>query len=209
MRKEYSKDKMSKCRSNQGFNKGALTFVEMLLVVSLLSVIAVALYNTFSNGLKVWERANRLVAEEDIAIFLEKLTQDLQSALSFSQIQFDGTKNRLSFATIVRTPADSKKKIGEQAYIDEIGRVEYDFDSLRNALYRRQANYSLALKNKFLSERTLTNIRAMEFKYFYHNGGWQDSAHRIVPSAVRMDIEFGDEKNPRRMTRLIGIPIGS
>lgn len=191
----------------------AFTLIEILLVTSLISVISVAIVHTLVNGLKIWQRAGGLDQQEDIAIFFDRLGQELRNSVSFSQMHFDGTKDRIDFGTIVRTPADVKVSHGNNEYVNQIGRVEYYFDGTKKDIYRSQANYSQALNNAFGRKRLLLHrIQSLKFQYVYKSGKdyvLQDKAKNIIPSGVIVDVAFNVGKEKRTMRRLIHIPVGS
>jgi len=196
-----------RCRS-AGF-----TFVEILLVVVLLGVIGVALYNAFANGLAIWERSNYTFAEEDIMIFFDKISYDLRNTLPYSKIRFNGNKHQLAFATVVSTPVDTHKSKGRSYFVDEIGRVEYEFDRSRRQLYRRQGNYSQALDGTFGEERLLmSNGPSVEFLYYYRGIEEYEEAQKatdIIPTLVKITVEFWDGKNKRNMVKVVALPVGT
>ncbi|HSV43921.1 MAG TPA: hypothetical protein VLJ10_05135, partial [Candidatus Bathyarchaeia archaeon] len=78
-------------------NKISFTLIELLLVASLLSLISVSLYQALSNGLRVWQYTRRLSVEEDVMIFLDKLSADLRNSFDYSLFFFDEGKNYVSF----------------------------------------------------------------------------------------------------------------
>lgn len=190
----------------------AFTFVEVLLVITLMTVIAIAIYNGIANGIKVWNKAYQVVKEEDVLVFFEKITRDLRNAASFSQINLKGTRSSISFATIVRTPADPKTEARGE-YIDQIGKVEYAFDKLRQQVVRRQGNYSEALRNSFGKEDLLMeHVSAVEFRYLYKTQKgyeWKDKIEIVIPSSVYVAIEFGGKRNKRKMSKMINLPVGT
>ncbi len=195
-------------------NKKAFTFVEIMLVVALMSVIAVALFHTFSNGLKIWQKANGVVKEEDVSIFFDKIAQDLRGAIVYSGIPFEGEKTKLAFAALVVTRQDANKKPHENMDdIHQIGKVEYSFDEADQAVSRRQANYGQALKKRYGQSRTIvSSIHSMRFEYYLpKSGGYEISSELkgAVPAVIRIEINFGSEKEPRQMIKVINIPIGT
>lgn len=187
------------------------TFVEILLVCSLFSVIAIALFHSLLGGLKIWERGQLVAREDDVALFLEKISLDLANTISFSQISFSGYDDRVAFATLVKTQgaADSK----EEGYLDQIGRVEYFFDRSKGGLYYHHANYSLALKQKYFPDVLLVkDLRSVKFQYYYRtDAGFdvRDKAADVIPAGLIIEVNFGPNKDYRQMRRIIPIPIGS
>jgi type II secretory pathway component PulJ len=192
----------------------SFTLTEMLLVVSLIAMVSLALYHSIANGLKIWDRSQRFRVEEDIAFFLDKLGVDVHNTFAYSSIPWEGKENEISFPTIVRTLKDKHISSGRIDYVEQIGKVEYLFDKINFALYRRQANYGQAVKKRFGPWQVLAHpVRSVRFSYLSKgedNGVWERDTQEILPTAVRVDIELVEDSGEiRRITRLISIPAGS
>ena len=146
--------------------KVGFTLVESLLVISLLSVIAVAVYQSLVAGLKIQERY-RFFKEGEILLLFEKVDQELGSAMPYSKIPFEGALTRVSFPVVAKVPVDKAKKRPAGSWEEQIGRVEYFFDREKHGLYRRQANYSQALQNSYGQAQLLAgNLKSVEFHYY-------------------------------------------
>lgn len=193
------------------FSSRGLTLIEILLVVSLVSLITLALYVSFANGLKVWERSRQLVLEEDMAIFLDKLSHDLRNTYTYSKVSAKGTSTRFVFPAIVHTMADPKMGLPEDAYIDQMGQVEYYFDTTDKSIYRRQANYSQGLKEKFQNSlRLASSIDKLDFQYHYLTDTGEkisDEVLEYMPFGVDVKIEFSDKLGKHVIRRFIDIPL--
>ena len=194
-------------------NRKGFTLVEVLLVVSLMSLITFSIYNAFANGLRVWERGQRLVMEEDIAIFFDKLESDARNSFPYSLIPFSGKETSVSFPSLVRVLVASKTEQGKIAYSKQIGQVEYSFDSTKNILYRRESNYSQATQQKFAPGRTiLSSVRDVQFKYFFSSakkGLSKTDLADELPSSIQVAVSYWDAQgNPREMSRLVNLPLG-
>lgn len=74
--------------------------IEMLLAISIVSVIAIAVYTTFSQGMKLWQRSLREQPDLDVELFLEKATVDLRNAFAYGQAGFSGTESSLEFIRV-------------------------------------------------------------------------------------------------------------
>ena len=201
---------MSKFKIKSKFCNGrGLTLIEILIVVSLMAMISLALYNAFNNGLKIWKLSQRLVVEEDIAIFFDKISQDLRNAYLHSKITFDGTEQRFAFPTIVRVIAPANPTL----YQDQLGRVEYFYDAAERKLYRKQATYGQALGETFEDPQLIAkSIDQVRFRYIYltqQEPKYSEQVLETIPSAVDVEVEFSDTKNRHLLHKLILIPIGS
>lgn len=194
--------------SRRGF-----TFVEMLLVAALLSVIGASLYQSIANGVRVWNRAHRFAVEEDIAVFMDKFRQDLRHSLEYSGLSWEAAGREISFPALITTRADKQVAGDEILYVPQIGRVRYHFDGLGKALIREEANYSQALDNKYGREQTLAEpVEDLDFSYVYKVDGRlkTESGLRpgILPSAVIVELTFLEDTGARRKIRQqVNVPL--
>ncbi|OGX07473.1 MAG: hypothetical protein A2Z88_07210 [Omnitrophica WOR_2 bacterium GWA2_47_8] len=206
---------MSSCPGRRIYIKNrasfsAFTLVEILLVVSLVTMISLTLYNAFSNGLKLWSRSQHLSVEEDIAIFFEKINEELDNSYAFSKFYFKGRTNSFAFPSRVNV---WQKSQGKDAAIKEPGMIEYFFDPLSDDLYKRESNYGVAIERKFSGEDRLifSKIKSVGFKYFLRDSEGRLFSTQItdeMPRGVRIDVTFldgqGQEKN---LSKLIFMPM--
>jgi hypothetical protein len=194
------------------FSKKSFTLIEMLMVTSLLAVTGLAIYHSLVNGIKVWQISNRHTQEEDIAIFFDKVSQDLHNAFPFSLIKFDGKENKFSFATNVRTLKDRWDPNPE--YINQIGRVEYQFNKPNGTLSRRQANYGQAVNDKFDPSRPVVRlVKDVKFAYYVVDGDKIVAKKRTSdqwPVGILIEITFADQgEQDNIMSKFITIPSGN
>ncbi len=189
-----------------------MTFIEILIVVSLLALIGGFFYRSLSQGLKIWKESRSLVLEQDIAIFFEKITYDLKNTFYYSRIGFAGKENQLTFATFVPTPAEQQDLDEDAGPIDQIGKVEYLFDYNQKKLFKRIADYSQALRGNFQPEQLiLSSLDNVTFRYFH-----LDSHHQFIPgdysesipSAVEIQVSYSDETGKKIVQKMISIPVG-
>ena len=191
--------------------QSGFTLIEALLVVSMIAMIGLTLYSTFSNGVKLWQRGQQFVAEEDISIFFDKIGGELRNTFEYSLIGFKGREKAISFPTFVHAPLYSSAK-DKGFYVDQIGRVEYYFDSSKKKLFRRQADYGQALSGDSDAERPLlNNIESVQFNYFFVNrvAGRPERTTFMdeIPVMVRIDVEFVDEKGQKRtLNKIVALP---
>ena len=193
-------------------NRHALTLIEMLIVVCLISIISLAVYKAFSNGIAVWRRSNAVVIEQDIVILFDKIASDLQNAYHYSLMKVDGTSSSFSFPSIVWVLADEKKDSSPEEHIFQMGKVEYFYQALEGKFYRRQANYAQALNNQFqepqLLARSLNNVN---FRYFYAKGLEEiprEQTLGVLPSGIEIEIQFTDQHGQRTLKKFRRIRSG-
>jgi len=190
-----------------------MTLLEILIVVSLISIISIVLFSSLATGLRVWERSRRSLIEQDIVIFLDKISQDIRNSFIYSLIPFQGGEDRLSFPTIVYIPADPYSGLSEGTYVDQIGKVEYYFEILDKGLYRRAANYSQAISDLYGTPRKLVEIiDQLKFHYYYLSEKgelYSRATLEGVPLGVEISVVFSDSLGERVMRKYIDVPLGS
>ncbi|MDP2654617.1 MAG: hypothetical protein Q8Q08_11395 [Candidatus Omnitrophota bacterium] len=191
----------------------AMTMVEILLVISLMSVTALALYSAMATGMTIWDRAARSSGEEDAAIFLDRIGGEMRGALRFSLIAFEGSEDRLSFASPVRVLTDASAG-GPAKIVPQIGRVEYVFDRDKHVLFRRQAEYGQALQGQMGPPRVVMDgVTSFQAVYFLRRREGVEKARSVekdIPAAVLLEIRFKDKDGEEHaLTRLFNLPLGA
>lgn len=188
-------------RKNRGF-----TLIEMLIVSLIMSVISLGLYVTLNSGIKVWQRINnQQLAAEDVNIFFDKFASDLRNSLPFTDINFIGTENGLSFPSIIKS---------QRLKVRTIGQVLYAYDSRTGLLNRQQKDYSQIYNlEEVTPSATLKNIKSLLFQYyvydkerkeyFWHN----EPLPEQIPQAVRIEFESQDGAKTIRFTKTVTIPV--
>ncbi|MBF0385983.1 MAG: prepilin-type N-terminal cleavage/methylation domain-containing protein [Candidatus Omnitrophica bacterium] len=187
-------------------NRKAMTLAEILLVVAIFSVITIAIYNSLSSGIKVWNKSRELLVEEDIVIFFDKLSMDLRNVYIHSKIKAKGNEHRLSFPSIVIIRSKDGKEISEQ-----LGKVEYYYDPPTDAIYRRQAGYGEALAEVFSSPQALVKgVNGFKLSYFYpaeEGENYSAEAMDDIPSRIEVEVKTGEWPNERVLKKRISVPL--
>jgi prepilin-type N-terminal cleavage/methylation domain-containing protein len=189
--------------------KQGMTLIEVLIVISILTMLGMVLYNSLSLGLKVWKKTQQVNTVEDLTIFFDKLTQDLHNILSHEKLILDGAEGRFIFPTIVRVALGND----EENLVDQIGQIEYSFDLLHHAIIRKQASYGQAQRHEFSSERVLVSgVSQFRLKYIYIT----DKGERItdvpidgIPSFIEVEVVFSDALGKRSIQKTIIVPAGN
>jgi prepilin-type N-terminal cleavage/methylation domain-containing protein len=84
----------------------AFTLVEVLLVSAIIAGVGVAVFQAFTNGLKLWTRTQQLNHQAEIAMLFDKMGEDLRSAILITGINFKGTETDMIWPSVVMTKAD-------------------------------------------------------------------------------------------------------
>jgi prepilin-type N-terminal cleavage/methylation domain-containing protein len=137
-----------------GKMRRAFTLIELLVVVTIFSIIAFGVGACFMCGMKLWQRVGGTdFFQYEVALELERFSQELFESLKFPLIGFEGEKEKLTFPTLRGT---------------SIVEVTYEFDSLEESLIRKERTLRDFFKDsKDYSERKVLSAQEMNLKYFY------------------------------------------
>ncbi len=189
-------------RNNLGF-----TLIEMLIVTAIISVISLAIFSTFDNGIKIWQRVNNPLPGEDVAIFLNKFERDLRNTFRFAGIEFVGEKDRLEFASLVTSRNLQKTTVGG---------IIYSYDILNETLKRTEKDFSQIYSDeKGRIAQVLAKIRDLKFQYYYYNDEkkefqWEDSWHKEgFPLAVRLELKINNDRETEKHVKTVSLPVSA
>lgn len=194
--------------------QNSYTLIEMLLVVSILSMVSLILFHTLCSGLNIWERSRKFIVEEDIAIFFDKIGQDLRNSFIFSKISFVGKETLVRFPTRIKIARPQDKEVLEQ-----IGEVEYYFGPDKKSLFRRQLSYGQALNHDGTEQALrgdagkerllLSSVESVRFVYYFLEGNGailKKETDAARPRGVTVEVEFLDGRRKRSLRKLINLP---
>jgi prepilin-type N-terminal cleavage/methylation domain-containing protein len=190
--------------AQQGF-----TLTEMLLVAGLMSVIAVVIFNTFHNGLKLWARGSALYNEGEMGIALDRMGEDLRSTVAIQTLSFKGSGMTVSFPTIILAEADRKSSRAVDGFTDQIGAVEYRFDP-DGKMYRRQASYGQASKGKWGPQQAVASgLESAEFRYYFLDGKHATTKSEAdkIPAGIFLRMQMPGNRGGV-VQRYFEIPVG-
>jgi len=189
--------------------KHAFTFVELLVVVSLFSILSLTVYATFASGMRMWSRIqDTSLIQRKVSLGLEKFSLELRQALDFSKIGFTGKSNEISFPFL----ADSVIQDGPSngvVTVKEILRITYFLE--QKTLFRKLDTFKDILEEKEQAKikTLLSDIEDLKFSFAYREEGkdqysWKDTWDKEegIPVIVKMELKIKDAQ----ITEAITIP---
>jgi hypothetical protein len=188
-------------------NSCAFTLVELCLVTAMLAVISLTVFATFNNAVKIVSKVRQEIPEEDIYIFLDRFTADVNNSLAFSGLAFKGSEDSLELITLVQSP-----RMG----IRSVGKVLYSYDEKTGTLDRELLDFShLYSREKGYLTHPLTKIKS--FKFYYSSfdpvkkeSRWEEEwLEGKLPTAIRLEFEVGDEAATTKCTKTVTLPVSS
>ncbi len=184
--------------------KKGFTLIELLIVSAMIPVISFAIYASFNNSIKIWQRINKEIPGEDLNIFFDKFALDLRNSFRFSGIKFLGKENEVEFAAIV-----SSQRLEKIA----VGKVIYSYDTKNSTVTREQKDFSHIYNNESgLIRQVLNDIKSLKFHYYFYNVQdkeyfWlEEWFNEALPLAVRVELEIKQGGRINKFIRTVSIP---
>ncbi|MFH0838761.1 MAG: prepilin-type N-terminal cleavage/methylation domain-containing protein [Candidatus Omnitrophota bacterium] len=189
------------------YQKCGFTFIELVIVVAMVSVISLTLYTTLNNGIKIWQRSNKPLPEEELCIFFSKFTHDIRNSFQFKGIDFSGRKDEMGFATVVDSTRLNTKSIGKVTYL---------YNSDAGIVTRQQMDISDVYKGgRGITTHTLKKIKSLRFRYYLFDTQKKEYFWReylsdgTLPLAVRAEFELDNEDDDvqKFIIKTVNIPL--
>jgi prepilin-type N-terminal cleavage/methylation domain-containing protein len=187
-------------------NRLGFSLVELLVVTAMLGIISLAIFSTFNNGFKIWQRINKPLGQEDLSLFFDKLNQDLNNCVKSGNIPFTGDQNNLGIPALVNS---SRLKI------KTVGLATYSYDQQSGVLNRQQKDFSqIYSRQESDMQPLLKNIGSFKFEYYCFDKQkqeylwkevWSDSG---IPLAIRVELSLNDSSGSDKIIRSITIHVG-
>ena len=168
-----------------------LSFIELIISITIFAIVIVAVYGVFNMGIKTWKRTQRERPLQEVRLTFLKMQKELKQALFFSEIDFKGDSSKMIFPIVV------SKGETKQVYI-----VTYMVDKGESGNLRITRKERLYSENKDIGEKTremVSSMKSIRFEYGSRPTGlsgnfrWQDmwdgERHNSLPSAVRVSLK--------------------
>ena len=195
------------------------TIIELLLVASLLSMVALAILSTFGAGLRAFERVQSFGGfRADVLLFLEGFERDARNTFAFSPIKFQGNSQSMSFAAV------GTKFDGDGNEFTILEKRSYDFDSSQKALVEKEEDFAPTVSSATegsVRTQQVVPIKAVTFQYYSYRKEIQDGKEKIesgwqgtwtdettIPRGIKIQLTFDDGGKEVSLARTVFIPSG-
>ena len=171
------------------------TFIELIVAVTIFSIIAVSIYSVFRAGVRLWSGTNPIIqANQSTRYFFNTISMDLKNSVSYNAISpglktfglseeksanFEGEKQKISFMTLVDVSGTGVLPHAELA------RVIYSFDRSKKTVKRAVATKAEGLSEPLAKvSEILNDIDDKDFGFEY--------CYKVVYSPTEYDYEWKD-----------------
>jgi len=197
----------------------AFTLIEILVSVTIASLVAVAIYSIFANGINAWRRGseNKDYARK-IRLISEKMATEIRNAFEFSMIAFEGEEDFFMFAALVPGTQQSEDITSEYS---QVGRIAYFYDKRKDALCKEVKTLPEAINEEEIGdgEMLVEGVSGLEISYCYLDNlsgeykwkeDWNKEEQDTMPQALTIEISFNkDVMKNDKFSKIIFIPMGT
>lgn len=193
------------------------TFIELIIAVTIFSIIAVSIYSVFRAGVRLWAGTNPLIqANQSTRYFFNTISKDLKNSVSYNavsqglktfgsseeeSVNFEGEEQKISFMTLVEVSGSGGLTHAELA------RVIYSFDRSKKTVRRAVATKAEGLgeDNAKVAE-ILSDIDNKDFGFEY--------CYRLGASPTDYDYEWkdaweGEDRDKGKIPRGVRVKAGA
>ncbi|MFH1246136.1 MAG: type II secretion system protein GspJ [Candidatus Omnitrophota bacterium] len=201
---------MSKFTGNKG-----LTFIELVLAVSIFSVVAVVLYSVLNTGILAWRSAEVSGGMyQELRYALDILSRDLRNAVVYSDkedfVNFSGKSSEISFYSLQDTYDAASAHT-------ELRKIAYNLDETKHILQRLSQSFADSVQKTSMSEpeEIAGKIDHINFYYCYEDKGnvpdykWESTWNKqqALPRGVKIELGLVT-KDAAVFNKYIFIPTG-
>ena len=195
---------MSALRSQErGF-----TLIELVVSLTIFSVISLSIYSSFAAGITVWRKSREFSSIYQTArLLLDHMAQELKNAVKVAETEFRGGPRQMSFISTRQGYRGANS--GREPRIAKVTfEVRRDPSGQAYALFRR---YTANFKRRGEAELMVGAITRLDFQYTYQNSAgelqpwakvWKDGDE--IPLGVKIVLNIGGT----RFTKMVFIPHG-
>ncbi|NQT89794.1 MAG: prepilin-type N-terminal cleavage/methylation domain-containing protein [Candidatus Omnitrophica bacterium] len=210
------------------------TIIELLVSVSIFSIIAIVLFSSFRGGVNSWRRVNsELAYQQKIRYAFDKMGRDIRNMVFISTLPFKGSSEEMRFLSIAESKNSQGRDVASVAY-----HLSREDQKAAPRLLRSQEPLDIAFNSEVLGrvsdeedktrpaekkgEKLLDGIVRLKFKYMSAVESSDDEesvqyewlevweAKEVLPVGVRIDITLRDAEGGKNITlrKSIYVPVG-
>lgn len=172
------------------------TFIELLIALTIFSIIATSIYYTLGAGIKVYSRGNSIIKDNQrLRIFFDTISLDMRNTVTYAGMESGWSAERISFPAVIDV-SDNNKIDGKLA------KVIYYFDDAKGRVTRIYSTLKEGFDEKYAEEEVLLdNLENFTFEYCYETeipeGGyeWKDKwePEGEIPRGVKIKLTLKNE----------------
>lgn len=197
--------------------KNGFTFIEVLVAITIFSVMAVSIYYSLKTGIDMWSKGNDVIERNQrLRVAFGDMERNLKNAVSFSLKKSETASNpesewdpdRIVFYAIV--------SVSETGGIhNELAKLIYSFDKEKKCLIRKCAKKDEGFEEQYAEEEVLSDaVEDFGIEYAYKAADtyeWKNvwPIGGDMPRGIKVKITFKEKDLPEEsFEKIIFVPMG-
>lgn len=189
--------------------RSGLTLLELLITISILTVIVSTILMALYTGVLVWEKAGGYdMRRMEAMLALEGFEKEARNSIAFYGIEFQGSSTGVKFAGVLSESGDRDSAL-------RFCEIEYAFDARTHTLRRRSRIYPVGNAGDGPFENAVSAVESIKIDYadapvrrddpYVWLDSWAMPGR--LPAALRMELEFRQGNGTARIARTIVLPL--
>lgn len=197
-------------------NYRGFTFIELLVALTIFSIIATSVYYTLNGGIRVWLRGNELIKENQfMRVFFDEISKDFKNAVYYSGFEPEWLPDKVLFPCVIAVYSNGKIST-------ELVKAVYYFDGEKKEFVKIAATFREGFNEEYADKKVmLDNVESVNFEYCYgleEEGEiqWKDEwavkeGEKIsLPRGIKIKVILSNENlPPKTLEKTVFIPLGS
>lgn len=188
------------------------TLVELLISMLIVSILGGAVFASFSQGIRIWQRAVQQSELGDEEFFFETIRSELRNAFVYDGIAFEGQSEKFDFYGLMSRQIG---KASSSGYSKVPAHIQYRFLPSEKSIQKEVTFYEKMLDGKReVSENKIVLDKVENVKFEYDKRqkerfgsvwmkSWKDSC---FPGAIKATMQLTTGLSAAAEVRIINIP---
>jgi prepilin-type N-terminal cleavage/methylation domain-containing protein len=188
--------------------KFGFTLIELLIATTIFLGVALVLYSSFSNAIKVWRQTKDSFDFYQTAnLSLDIISRDLRNSINYDNLGFAGESDKLIFAGLINCAKPDEDKLLKP------GTISYYLDEAEAAVVRKTAPVGSDAKQRQLAwpvdNLNFSYLSKTEEGEYIWSDTWDNPASR--PEFIKINFLFKKPNSDEKIlfSRTIFIPTGA
>lgn len=174
--------------------RAGFTLMEILVVITLLSITSLAIITSFIQTVKIFDRFNGVLDAEEKMIFAQRLTRDVKNGTVYLSEPWRISDAALTFPSI---PAGSGQGEGLGGLPS---RISYQFLEEKKVVTRTESRFPYRKETEEI-RIIATGVRSLKFEVLR-------DGEETIPQRLTVSLEYGSQNPAKTLKKIILIPAG-
>jgi prepilin-type N-terminal cleavage/methylation domain-containing protein len=177
-------------------NRAGFTFIELMVALTIFSVIASTIYYALNAGINVYTKGDSIIAKNQATrVFFDTVARDVRNAVLYPNISSEWGEESIAFAAIVNV-------YRKERMTTRMVKIAYSFDPETGRVTRSSAGLSEGFRGEYAEkEIILEEVESLKFSYADKDSnleeqyGWSGKSELEgkVPRGVKIKLTLKDK----------------